>query len=40
LRDQPFVIMAGFVAASIPTALVFIFCQKIILRGIVIPSMK
>jgi ABC-type glycerol-3-phosphate transport system permease component len=40
LQDQPFVIMAGFVAASIPTALVFIFCQKIILRGIVIPSMK
>ena len=40
LHGQPFVIMAGFVAASIPTALVFIFCQKIILRGIVIPSMK
>ena len=29
--------LAGFVVASIPTAIVFIACQKIILRGIVIP---
>jgi ABC-type glycerol-3-phosphate transport system permease component len=40
LEDSPWIIMAGFVAASIPTALVFIGCQKIILRGIVLPSMK
>ncbi len=38
--EEPWIIMAGFVAASIPTALIFIGCQKIILRGIVIPSMK
>jgi multiple sugar transport system permease protein len=40
LDGSPWVIMAAFVAASIPTALVFIGCQKIILRGIVLPSMK
>lgn len=40
LGGAPWVIMAAFVAASIPTCLVFIFCQKIILRGIVLPSMK
>jgi ABC-type glycerol-3-phosphate transport system permease component len=39
-RMDPWVAMAGFVMASIPTAFVFIACQKIILRGIVIPSMK
>lgn len=38
--DQPWAVMAGFVLVSIPTALVFIACQKIILRGIVLPSMK
>ena len=36
----PWVVSAGFVVASIPTFLVFVACQKIILRGIVIPSMK
>ena len=40
LGAEPWIIAAGFVAASIPTAAVFIGCQKIILRGIVIPSMK
>jgi ABC-type glycerol-3-phosphate transport system permease component len=39
-QNYPYVVMAGFVIASIPTAIVFISCQKIILRGIVIPSMK
>jgi len=33
-------IMASLVVAAIPTLLVFIFCQNIILRGIVIPSFK
>jgi ABC-type glycerol-3-phosphate transport system permease component len=33
-------IMAALVVAAIPTLLVFIFCQNIILRGIVIPSFK
>lgn len=40
LGDQPWAVMAGFVLVSIPTALVFITCQKVILRGIVLPSMK
>jgi len=40
LGDQPWAVMAGFVLVSIPTAIVFIACQKIILRGIVLPSMK
>lgn len=37
---QPWCVMAGFVLVSIPTALVFLICQKVILRGIVLPSMK
>jgi ABC-type glycerol-3-phosphate transport system permease component len=32
--------MASLVLAAIPTLLVFIFCQKIILRGIIVPTMK
>ena len=32
--------MASLVIAAIPTLLVFIFCQKIILRGIIVPTMK
>ncbi|MBE2205277.1 MAG: carbohydrate ABC transporter permease [Chthoniobacterales bacterium] len=38
--DQPWITTAGFVIASIPTLLVFLFCQKIIMRGIIVPSMK
>ena len=37
---QPWCVMAGFVFVSIPTAVVFLLCQKVILRGIVLPSMK
>ncbi len=33
-------VMAGLVLASLPTLLVFIAAQKVILRGIVIPQMK
>jgi len=33
-------VMASLVVASIPTLVVFIFCQNIILRGIVIPTFK
>ncbi|HPW75516.1 MAG TPA: carbohydrate ABC transporter permease [Kiritimatiellia bacterium] len=40
LSDQPWAVMAGFVLVSLPTALVFFACQKVILRGIVLPSMK
>jgi ABC-type glycerol-3-phosphate transport system permease component len=32
--------MASFVVASVPTLLVFLFCQRIILRGIIIPTEK
>ncbi len=39
-RESPWIVSAGFVVASIPTFLLFISCQKIILRGIIIPSMK
>ncbi len=39
-NSSPWIVSAGFVIVSIPTMLVFIFCQKIILRGIIIPSMK
>lgn len=38
--ESPWIVSAGFVVISIPTFIVFISCQKIILRGIVIPSMK
>ena len=38
--QMPYMVMAGFVITSIPTLLVVVFCQRIILRGIVIPSMK
>ena len=37
---QPWCVMAGFVLVLIPTAAVFLLCQKVILRGIVLPSMK
>jgi multiple sugar transport system permease protein len=37
---QPYMAMAAFVLVSIPTLLVFLFCQNIILRGIVVPQMK
>ncbi len=37
---QPWCVMAGFVLVSIPTAIVFLLCQKVILRGVVLPSMK
>lgn len=37
---NPWIVSAGFIIASIPTFLIFISCQKIILRGIIIPSMK
>jgi multiple sugar transport system permease protein len=37
---MPWTAMAGFVLTSIPTLMVFLFCQRIILRGIILPSMK
>ena len=38
--DSPWIVSAGFVIASVPTLILFLSCQKIILRGIIIPSMK
>ena len=38
--SEPGMCMAAFALASLPTLLVFLFCQKIIMRGIVIPTMK
>jgi len=32
--------MAALVLASLPTLLIFIFCQQIILRGIILPQFK
>lgn len=37
---SPWITTAGFVITSIPTLVVFMFCQKIIMRGIIVPSMK
>jgi ABC-type glycerol-3-phosphate transport system permease component len=39
-KNMPWVVSAGFVVVSIPTMIVFLSCQKIILKGIAIPSMK
>jgi len=38
--QQPFTVMAAFVLTSIPVLLVFLLCQKVILRGIILPQMK
>lgn len=38
--NSPWIVSAGFIIASIPSLVVFLACQKIILRGIVIPTMK
>lgn len=36
----PYTVMAAFVVNSIPVLLVFLLCQKVILKGIVLPTMK
>jgi len=36
----PYMSMAALMLASVPTLILFFFCQKIILRGIVVPTMK
>ncbi len=38
--SSPYIVMASFIVNSIPVLLVFLFCQKIILRGIILPQMK
>lgn len=37
---QPWCVMAGFVLVSLPMAIVFLACQKVILKGIVLPGLK
>ena len=34
------VVHASLLIAGIPTFMIFVFCQKIIMRGIVVPSEK
>lgn len=36
----PYTVMAAFVVNSIPVLLVFLLCQKVILKGIILPTMK
>lgn len=38
--NSPWIVSAGFIIASIPSLVVFLACQKIHSRGIVIPTMK
>ena len=33
-------VMASLVIAALPTLIVFVLCQRVILRGIVIPTFK
>ena len=40
LTSQPYIVMAAFIANSLPVLLVFLACQKIILRGIILPQLK
>ncbi len=40
MGTQPYTVMAAFIVNSIPVLIVFLFCQKIILRGIILPTMK
>ncbi|MBI4027230.1 MAG: carbohydrate ABC transporter permease [Verrucomicrobia bacterium] len=40
IEQPPHLVMAALTLASIPTLLVFLFCQRIILRGIVLPTLK
>jgi len=37
---EPWLAMTSLVVAAVPTLIVFTFCQRVIMRGIVIPSMK
>jgi ABC-type glycerol-3-phosphate transport system permease component len=40
IGSPPHLVMAALVLASLPTLAVFVVCQKIILRGVLIPTMK
>ena len=36
----PYVVMASLVLAAIPTMIVFLSAQKVLMKGIVVPTMK
>lgn len=38
--ESPWITSAGFIIVSIPVLVVFLCCQKIILKGIILPQMK
>ena len=40
IQVPPYVINASLVIAAIPTFLIFLFCQNIIMRGIIVPVEK
>ena len=40
VRAAPYLIMAALVVAAIPTVIVFLSAQKVLMRGIVVPTMK
>lgn len=40
MGGSPWLVMSCFIVNSIPVLLIFLFCQKIILRGIILPQMK
>lgn len=40
LNAPPYVVMAALVIAALPTLIVFMFTQRIIMRGIILPSFK
>lgn len=40
LYIAPWLVMASIVLASVPTLVVYLFCQRVILRGIILPAMK
>ena len=39
-QAHPSVVYASLVLTAIPTFLIFVFCQRIIMRGIVVPTEK
>jgi multiple sugar transport system permease protein len=39
-NSQEYVTMAALTLAALPTLIVFIFTQNVIMRGIIIPSLK
>ncbi len=39
-KTQPYMVMAAYLICSMPVFVVFLLCQKIIMRGIILPQMK